>query len=103
MRVPLAPSINPLQQLSPSVYEALLRCNARGAWAAHRDRSAVPQHPKALLGVCLHGVVEDAHNGRLIGSDGEGRLAGAREIFDRRAKSLYEQAHPLVRAKFSSP
>ena len=103
MRVPLAPSINPLQQLSPSVYEALLRCKARGAWAAHRDRSAVPQHPKALLGVCLHGVVEDAYNGRLIGSDGEARLASAREIFDRRAKSLYEQAHPLVRAKFSSP
>jgi hypothetical protein len=31
------------------------------------------------------------------------RLAAAREIFDRRAKALYEQSHPLVRAKWSSP
>lgn len=103
MRVPDAPGISRLQQLSPSVYEALLRCKAQGAWAAHGDRSAVPQHPKALLGVCLHGVVEDAHNGKLVGSEGDARLAVAREIFDRRAKSIYEHAHPLVRAKFSSP
>jgi RecB family exonuclease len=103
MRVPHIPGITQIQQLSPSVYEALLRCKARAAWAAHGDRSAVPQHPKALLGVCLHSVVEEAHNGRLAGLDGEARLAVAREIFDRRARSLYEQAHPLVRAKFTSP
>lgn len=103
MRVPDAPGISRLQQLSPSVYEALLRCKARGAWAAHGDRDSVPQHPKALLGVCLHSVVEEAHNGRLGGSEGEARLAIAREVFDRRTQSIYERAHPLVRAKFSSP
>ncbi len=103
MRVPRAPGVAPLQQLSPSIYEALLLCKARAAWAAHGDRSAVPQHPKALLGVCLHSVVEDAHNGRLAGLDGEALLTVARELFERRARSLYEQAHPLVRAKFSSP
>lgn len=103
MRVPHAPGVTPLQQLSPSVYEALLRCRARAAWAAFGDRSTLPQHPKALLGVCLHGVVEDAHNGRLAGLDGEGRLAAARDLFDQRARFLYDQAHPLVRVKFSSP
>lgn len=103
MRVPHAPGVTPLQQLSPSIYEALLQCKARAAWAAYGDRSALPPHPRALLGVCLHGVVEDAHNGRLAGLDGEGRLAAARELFDQRARYLYDQAHPLVRAKFISP
>jgi hypothetical protein len=55
------------------------------------------------LGVCLHGVVEDAHNGALAGLDGETRLAAAREAFDRRATFLYQGAHPLLRVKFSSP
>ncbi len=103
MRVPNAPSVKPLQHLSPSIYEALLQCRARAAWVAHGDRCAVPQHPKALLGVCLHGVVEDAHKGRLAGLDGEARFVAARELFDRRAGSLYEQSHPLVHVKFSSP
>jgi len=104
MRVPPAPDITPLKQLSPSAYEALLRCKGRAAWAAHGDRSVVPQHPKALLGTCLHSVVEEAHNGTLpSGLDEQTRLSLARQLFDRRAQTLYEQAHPLVRAKFSSP
>jgi hypothetical protein len=103
MRVPDAPGVTPLQHLSPSVYEALFRCRALAAWAAFGDRGTLPQHPKAFLGVCLHGVVEDAHNGRLAGSDGEGRPAAARNLFDERARFLYDHAHPLIRVKFSSP
>jgi len=104
MRIPQPPEIKPLRQLSPSVYEALLRCKGRAAWAAYGDRSIVPQHPRALLGTCLHKVVEEAHNGGLASGLGEqARLSLARDLFDRCAKSLYEQAHPLVHAKFSAP
>jgi hypothetical protein len=103
MRLPPSPDVKPLQQLSPSLYEALLRCSALAAWTGSGDRKAVPQHPKALLGVCLHSVVEEAHNGALTGLDEADRLVAAREAFDRRATLLYQQAHPLLRAKFSSP
>lgn len=103
MKIPNAPAIRPLQQLSPSVYESLLRCKARAAWAAHGEKSLVPQHPKALLGICLHGVIEDAHKGRLAGLDERERVAAARLLFDQRAMSRYEQSHPLLRAKFSAP
>ena len=104
MRLPPAPDIKPLKQLSPSVYEALIRCKGRAAWVAHGDRSVLPQHPKALLGTCLHSVVEEAHKGGLASApDEQTRLSLARELFDRRARALYENAHPLVRAKFGAP
>jgi hypothetical protein len=103
MRLPAEPDVKPLQRLSPSLYEELLQCRARAAWTASGDRSAVPQHPKAVLGVCLHGVVEEAHKGAFAGLDGADRLAAVRQAFDRRATLLYQQAHPLLRAKFSSP
>lgn len=103
MQIPQQPELKPLRQLSPSVYEALLRCKSRAAWAAYGGRGVVPQHPKALLGMCLHKVVEEAHAGAIDSTlDTQARLAVARDLFDRYAKSLYEQAHPLVRAKFSA-
>ncbi len=103
MRLPAAPDVKPLKQISPSIYEALLRCRARAAWAAFGDTRTVPQHPKAVLGVCLHAVIEEAHKGSLSGKDGDLRLAAAREAFDARAALLYREAHPLLRAKFSAP
>src|SRR5262245_8212676 len=103
MLLPQPPIMNPIRQLSPSVYEVLLRCRARGAWAAHGGRSPVPTLPTALLGTCFHAVVEDAHNGKLSGLDHETALTAARSAFDRRAATLYSQGHPLLRAKFSSP
>ncbi len=103
MRLPATPAVSPLKQISPSVYEALLRCRARAAWAASGDRSTIPQHPKAILGVCLHAIVEDAHEGALASKSGEARLAAARQAFDQRAALLYKEAHPLLRAKFSAP
>ncbi len=103
MRLPPSTILSPISQLSPTVYEALLRCRARGAWVAHGERAAVPLLPKALLGTCFHGVVEDANSGRLSGPTSEIRLAAARDDFDRVARAVYAQAHPLLRAKFSSP
>jgi hypothetical protein len=103
MRVPRAPIVSAIPQLSPSLYEALLRCRARAAWVAHGDRAAVPLAPKALLGTCFHAAVEQANLGRLSNLGREEQLEAARNIFDRRAQMIYAQAHPLLRAKFSSP
>lgn len=103
MRVPRAATVAPIPQLSPSVYQALLRCRARAAWAAHGDRTAVPMLPKALLGTCFHAAVEEANMGRLSGLAREEQLQAARNVFDRRARTVYAQTHPLLRAKFSSP
>lgn len=103
MRIPDRPSVRELKHLSPSLYEAALLCRARAAWAAFGDREALPQHPIALLGTCLHAVVEDAHNGELAPGGDQSRRVAARQIFDRRAKKLHERAHPLLRAKFAAP
>ena len=100
MRIPEQPAVRELKHLSPSLYEAVLVCKARAAWIAFGDPDRVPQHPRALLGTCVHAVVEDAHNGRLPPGDDDSRRAAAREIFDRKAKDLYDGAHPLLRAKF---
>src|SRR5687767_11662589 len=99
MRVPQPVRVDPIRQLSPSLYEVLLRCRARAAWAAHGDRTLVPSLPKALLGTCLHEVVEEANNGTMTGQGAETVLTRARAAFDRSARTLYGQAHPLLRAK----
>jgi len=102
MRIPEQPDVRELKHLSASLYEALLVCEARAAWLAFGDRQMVPQHPKALLGTCVHAVLERGYNGALSGSEDEIRAA-AREAFDQKAKELYDRAHPLVRAKFTAP
>ncbi len=103
MRLPEHPTVKELKHLSPSLYEAVLACKARAAWIAFGDREAVPSHPRALLGSCVHAVVENANNGGLPAGDPESRRAAAREIFRRKAKELYDRAHPLARAKFAAP
>lgn len=103
MRLPKHPTVKELKHLSPSLYEAVLACKARAAWIAFGDREAVPSHPRALLGTCVHAVVENANNGGLPAGNPDSRRAAAREIFDRKAKDLYDRAHPLVRAKFIAP
>lgn len=103
MRLPDRPSVKALKHLSPSLYSAALTCKARAAWIAFGDRSAVPQHPKAILGICVHAVAEAAHKGQLPSGDDESRRAAARGMFDRTAGELYDRANPLLRAKFSAP
>jgi len=103
MRIPEQPAVKELKHLSPSLYEAARVCKARAAWIAFGDRDGVPHHPQALLGACVHAVVEDAHNGRLPPGGAESRRAAARDVFDRKAKELHEAAHPLMRMKFPTP
>ncbi len=103
MRIPEQPAVKELKHLSPNLYEAARVCKARAAWIAFGDRDAVPHHPRALLGTCVHAVVEDAHIGRLPPGDEESRRAAARTVFDRKAKELHDATHPLVRVKFPTP
>lgn len=102
MNPPIRPPVRALTQLSPSLYEAALQCRARATWMALGDRDALPHHPRALLGIAVHAVVEAAHRGELSADDDDTRRQAARDLFDRKARQLHEDAHPLIRAKFKT-
>lgn len=99
MRLPDVPKTGHFTRLTPTLYEAALSCKARARWTAFGDRSALPQHPQAILGSALHAVMEAAHKGKLANAD---QRMAARMHFDVAVKELYERSHPLVRRKFSS-
>ena len=61
----------------------------------------LPDHPGAILGVCFHTVLAAANMGR-FDEDSDTTRASARDMFDQRARTLYESAHPLLQAKFPS-
>lgn len=100
MRLPDVPKAGHFTRLTPTLYEAALSCKARARWTAFGDRSALPQHPQAILGSALHAVMEAAHKGKLANADLQ---MAARMHFDSAVNELYERSHPLVRRKFSSP
>lgn len=102
MQVPETPTIAPLDHISPSVYEASLKCRAKATWYAQGNRRTLPDHPAAILGICFHTVVAASHYLSMTGESNAAREA-ARSLFDRKAATLYENAHPLLKAKFSSP
>lgn len=102
MRIPPPPPVKELTHLSPSLYNAAVLCKARAAWAAFGDRAAVPADPRGILGTCFHAVVERAHRGLLPQEESKCRSA-ARRSFDEEVRLRYDQAHPLLLAKFSSP
>ncbi len=103
MRIPPYPTVKELKHLTPSLYEAVLACKARAAWIAFGKRDVVPAHPRALLGTSVHFVIEKANDGALPDGRPESRRAAAREMFDRKTAEIFEQAHPLLRAKFAAP
>ena len=100
MRLPDVPKAGHFTRLTPTLYEAALSCKARARWTAFGDRSALPQHPQAILGSGLHAVMEAAHKGKLANADLQ---MAARMHFDSTVNELYERSHALVRRKFSSP
>jgi PD-(D/E)XK nuclease superfamily len=102
VQIPVPPDVIPLTRISPSQYEAGRACKARLAWAAAGRRNELPDHPKALLGICFHAVVEAAATGRLQSGDEELIGVAARDMFDQLATSAYGRAHPLVRFKYES-
>lgn len=102
MQVPEAPRISKLDHISSSVYEAGLQCLAKAIWYAQGDRRILPDHPAAILGVCFHTVLAASHY-RTLGLDSKAVREAARTLFDRQAATLYEDVHPLLREKFSTP
>jgi hypothetical protein len=97
------PTVRRIDRMSPTLYEAAMKCIARAAWLVAGDRKLLPPHPRALLGISVHAVLERAREGGIKGvTDEQSRLAAER-FFDERTKELYDAAHPLLRAKFDSP
>jgi len=102
MRPPKPPPMHRLNRITPTIYEAARTCAARAAWTAHGERSAVPRHPRALLGIGVHTVLESARKGKLAGDNPDERRESARRTFDDKMKEIFEGAHPLLLAKFET-
>lgn len=102
MLVPKAPTIGKLERISPTTYEAALRCTARAAWLASGDRALLPPHPRALLGIAVHAVLEQGRRGALSGESEDERRNEAARLFDEKMSSLFGQTHPLIRTKFET-
>jgi CRISPR/Cas system-associated exonuclease Cas4 (RecB family) len=102
MLVPNPPAIERLDRISPTLYEAAIRCTSRAAWIAGGDRALVPPNPRALLGIGVHDVLERARSGRIGGTTEEERRAEAELLFDRKMTELFATTHPLLHAKFET-
>jgi CRISPR/Cas system-associated exonuclease Cas4 (RecB family) len=101
MKIPQIPTVQTISQLTPSLYEAALHCKARAIWSAFGDRNSIPQNPNAILGTCFHKVLELANKGQ-FSQEKEACRDAARQAFEIQAKSQYQNAHPLLKSKFSS-
>jgi hypothetical protein len=102
MLVPTQPVIKKIERISPTLYDAAIKCPSRAAWLAGGDRKLVPPHPRALLGIGVHAVLERARSGRIGGgTEGEFR-ADAERVFDGKMLELFAATHPLLRAKFEA-
>lgn len=97
---PAVPNARPISAIGPTLYAAMRQCRAKALWFAHGNRTALPAHPKALLGICMHSLMAQANRGQLTGIDQTERLASARTSFDEKARELWTTAHPLLKAKF---
>ena len=102
MVVQRPPAIAKIERISPTIYEAALKCVARASWEASGDRHRVPAQPRALLGIAAHAVFEHAREVGLPGETVEERSEAGEDLFDETVKTLFGQAHPLIRAKFQT-
>ncbi|MBI4473475.1 MAG: PD-(D/E)XK nuclease family protein [Acidobacteria bacterium] len=78
-----------------------MKCLAKAIWYGSADKKILPTHPAAILGTCFHAVVAAAHTGGLIGDNASVARTAARTFFDQQARLIYENAHPLLKAKYS--
>lgn len=102
MLAPQPPTIKKLERISPTTYEAAMRCVARASWLASGDRKLLPPHPRALLGIGVHAVLEQARRAGIPGGSVEQRRCAAANLFDEKMATQFEQTHPLLRAKFDT-
>lgn len=97
------PAIKKIERISPTLYEAALMCTSRAAWIAGGDRKLLPPHPRALLGIGFHAVIERARSDGLSGETEHERRADAEHLFEEKMQDLFATAHPLLKAKFDGP
>ncbi|HEX8464166.1 MAG TPA: PD-(D/E)XK nuclease family protein, partial [Abditibacterium sp.] len=102
MKLPILKAQTRLKSLSPSRYNMAVTCPARALWGRVLPPSGLPTSPAAVLGLAFHEVVEAVNLGRVSG-DEAGIRAEAGRVFDLKAQTQMDAAHPLLRAKFPSP
>lgn len=103
MLVPTPPIIQKIKRISPTLYDAAMKCMARAAWLAGGDRKLLPAHPRALLGISVHAVLERARTGGIAAGSDDARRADAESLFDQKMRELFAASHPLLHAKFDGP
>jgi CRISPR/Cas system-associated exonuclease Cas4 (RecB family) len=103
MLVPIPPTIKKIDHISPTLYEAAMKCTSRAAWLVGGDRKLLPPHPRALLGIGFHALLERARSAGIKGATGDECLADAERLFDDKMRELFAATHPLLHAKFDGP
>lgn len=102
MEVPNPPELRPIDAISPTTYEAALKCGSRAVWSVLAPHGVIPQHPAALLGQSFHAVLAAANRGEIEGTSDE-RRESARRLFCESAAAVLMASHPHLRTKFRSP
>ena len=54
------PTVDKIEKISVTIYEAALECVAQASWETSGDRHRVPVQPRALLGIAAHSIFEQA-------------------------------------------
>lgn len=103
MLISTPPVIKKIERISPTLYEAARKCTSRAAWLVGGDRKLLPPHPRALLGIGVHAVLERARSGGLVGTTKDELRADAVRFFDEKIQGLFATTHPLLHAKFEVP
>ncbi len=94
MLVPTPPAITRIERISPTLYEAAMKCTSRAAWLAGGDRKLLPPHPRALLGIGVHAVLERARSGRIAGTTDDERRSDAERLVIENWRQEYNDERP---------
>lgn len=103
MLIPTPPVIPKIERISPTLYEAAMKCTSRAAWLASGDRRLLPPHPRALLGIGVHAVLERARSSGIVRGTEDDRRGDAERLFDEKMRELFADTHALLHAKFDGP
>lgn len=102
MKLPFWPKISPLRKITPTLYNAATACLARTLWVDQGDRKVFPKSPSVILGKAFHAVVEESQRlGQYV--DEEEQFEAAKRLFNKCALIGFNESHPLIRARWSSP
>jgi len=101
--IPVSARIGKLDRITPTIYEAALKCVSRAEWVSSGDKTLIPTHPRALLGIGTHKVFERLKGIGSVAGDVSATRSQAVMAFDEIMQELFSTAHPLLRTKFANP